>query len=187
MGSAPVPEPASRFVAAHPVRFEGLTPSRLKEYYFTMGQVGIWELLAIFVVALLVFGPRKLPELGRSLGKGLSEFRRASTELRSSLEREMHSIEQETKIEDSTEIPAEDSIETPVEVSAETPVGDSTETPVEVSAETPVEVSAETPVEVSTETPVEVPGETPAEVSTSSATVHDGNSNSGASSGERQD
>ena len=136
-----------------------------------MGQVGIWELLAIFVVALLVFGPRKLPELGRSLGKGLSEFRRASTELRSSLEREMHSIEQETKLEDPTETPTEDS----------------TETPAEESTETPVEVSTETPTEVSTETPTEVSTETPAEVSTSSATVHDGNSNSGASSGERQD
>ena len=135
-----------------------------------MGQVGIWELLAIFVVALLVFGPRKLPELGRSLGKGLSEFRRASTELRSSLEREMHSIEQETKIEDSTE--------TPPEVP--------TETPPEVPSETPAEVPSEAPVEVSAETPVEVPSETPAEVSTSSATVHDGSSNSGASSGERQ-
>jgi TatA/E family protein of Tat protein translocase len=39
-------------------------------------------MLVIFVIALLVFGPRKLPELGRSLGKGLSEFKRASNELR---------------------------------------------------------------------------------------------------------
>ena len=152
-----------------------------------MGQVGIWELLAIFVVALLVFGPRKLPELGRSLGKGLSEFRRASTELRSSLEREMHSIEQEPRVEDSIETPVEVSTETPVEVSTETPAEVSTETPAEDSIETPVEDSIETPVEDSIGTPVEVSTETPAEVSTSSDTVHDGNSNSGASSGERQD
>ena len=40
--------------------------------------LGPMELLVIFVVALLVFGPKKLPELGKSLGKGLQEFRRAS-------------------------------------------------------------------------------------------------------------
>jgi TatA/E family protein of Tat protein translocase len=47
------------------------------------------ELLIIFVVALIVFGPRKLPELGRSLGKSLSEFKRASNELRSTLDDEI--------------------------------------------------------------------------------------------------
>ncbi len=47
--------------------------------------LGIWEILVILVVALLVFGPAKLPELARSLGRGLAEFRRASTELRSSI------------------------------------------------------------------------------------------------------
>jgi TatA/E family protein of Tat protein translocase len=56
------------------------------------------EILVIFVVALLVFGPKKLPELGKSLGKGLSEFRRASAELRGSLEREMENIEHEVKL-----------------------------------------------------------------------------------------
>ena len=50
-----------------------------------MGPLGFPELIIIFVVALLVFGPRKLPELGRSLGKGLSEFKRASNDLRQTL------------------------------------------------------------------------------------------------------
>ena len=72
-----------------------------------MGYIGLPEMVVIFIVALLVFGPRKLPELGRSLGRGISEFRRASTELRSSLEREMHSIEQETRFEEFTQTPAE--------------------------------------------------------------------------------
>lgn len=54
-----------------------------------MGPLGIPELIIIFVVALIVFGPRKLPELGRSLGKSLSEFKRASTELRSTLDDEI--------------------------------------------------------------------------------------------------
>ncbi len=43
------------------------------------------ELIVILVVALLVFGPAKLPELARSLGRGLNEFRRASTDIRQSL------------------------------------------------------------------------------------------------------
>ncbi len=43
------------------------------------------ELLVVLVVALLVLGPKRLPEIARSLGRGMAEFRRASTELRSSL------------------------------------------------------------------------------------------------------
>ncbi len=54
-----------------------------------MGPLGFPELIIIFVVALIVFGPRKLPELGRSLGKSLSEFKRASNELRSTLDDEI--------------------------------------------------------------------------------------------------
>jgi TatA/E family protein of Tat protein translocase len=47
--------------------------------------IGFQELLVILVIALLVFGPKQLPELARSLGRGLAEFRRASTDLRQSL------------------------------------------------------------------------------------------------------
>ena len=61
-----------------------------------MGNIGFPELIVIFVVALLVFGPRRLPELGRSLGKGLAEFRRASTDLKNSIEREIESAEVES-------------------------------------------------------------------------------------------
>jgi TatA/E family protein of Tat protein translocase len=46
--------------------------------------IGLPELMVILVVALLVFGPTKLPELARSLGRGLAEFRRASSDLRQS-------------------------------------------------------------------------------------------------------
>ncbi len=65
-----------------------------------MGSIGVPEMIFIFLLALLIFGPKKLPELGRSLGKGISEFRRASSELKSSLEREIQNLEQETKIEE---------------------------------------------------------------------------------------
>jgi TatA/E family protein of Tat protein translocase len=53
------------------------------------GSIGAPELILIFIVALLVFGPRKLPELGRALGRGISEFRKATNELKVTLEREV--------------------------------------------------------------------------------------------------
>lgn len=53
------------------------------------GPIGIWEMVIILVIALIVFGPRKLPELGRSLGKSLGEFKRASNELRNTLDEEI--------------------------------------------------------------------------------------------------
>jgi Tat protein translocase TatB subunit len=58
------------------------------------GSIGMPELLIIFIIALVFFGPRKLPELGRSLGRSLSEFRRASNELRNTLEEEIRVEEQ---------------------------------------------------------------------------------------------
>ena len=58
-----------------------------------MGNLGFSEIAFIFVVALLLFGPKKLPELGRSIGKGLAEFRKASAELRGNLEREIQNLE----------------------------------------------------------------------------------------------
>lgn len=60
------------------------------------GSIGMPELIIIFTVALIVFGPRKLPELGRSLGKSLQEFRRASNELKHTLDEEI-SLEEKQK------------------------------------------------------------------------------------------
>ncbi|MGH9411223.1 MAG: Sec-independent protein translocase protein TatB [Vicinamibacterales bacterium] len=54
-----------------------------------MGPVGFPELLVIFVIALIVFGPRKLPEIAKAIGKSLAEFRRASNELKRTLEEEI--------------------------------------------------------------------------------------------------
>ena len=60
-----------------------------------MGNIGFPEMIVIFVIALLVFGPKRLPELGRSLGRGISEFRKASTDLKGSIEREIQTLESE--------------------------------------------------------------------------------------------
>jgi len=60
-----------------------------------MGPLGFQEMAFIFVLALLLFGPKKLPELGRHLAKGLAEFRRAQNDLKSTFEREMRSLERE--------------------------------------------------------------------------------------------
>jgi sec-independent protein translocase protein TatA len=54
-----------------------------------MGSLGYQEIIIIFVLALIVFGPRKLPELGKSLGKGIAEFKKASNELKQTWEDEV--------------------------------------------------------------------------------------------------
>ena len=58
------------------------------------GSIGMPELIIIMVIALIIFGPRKLPELGRSLGRSINEFKKASNELKSTLEDEIRVEEQ---------------------------------------------------------------------------------------------
>jgi TatA/E family protein of Tat protein translocase len=63
------------------------------------GSIGMPELVIIFVIALIIFGPKKLPELGRSLGRSLNEFKRASNELKNTLEEEVRMEEQKERDE----------------------------------------------------------------------------------------
>lgn len=68
-----------------------------------MGPLGWQETVFIFILALLIFGPKKLPELGKTFGKAMSEFRRASAELKATWSREMAAIERESQeIRDTT-------------------------------------------------------------------------------------
>ena len=61
-----------------------------------MGPIGVQEMVIIFLVALVLFGPKKLPELGKTLAKAMTEFRRAQSDLKATFDREMQTIERET-------------------------------------------------------------------------------------------
>ncbi len=82
------------------------------------GSIGMPELIIILVIALIIFGPRKLPELGKSLGRSLNEFKKASTDLQNTLE-------QEIKIEEQKETAAK----TPAPVTEVVPDDHATEAP----------------------------------------------------------
>ena len=62
-----------------------------------MGPIGVQEMIVIFLVALVLFGPKKLPELGKTIAKAVTEFRRAQSDFKATLEREMQSIERENE------------------------------------------------------------------------------------------
>jgi TatA/E family protein of Tat protein translocase len=64
-----------------------------------MFDLGIQELIVIFIVALLVFGPKKLPELGRTLGKGIAELKRAMQGVKEQMDAELHDIKQPVSLE----------------------------------------------------------------------------------------
>jgi sec-independent protein translocase protein TatA len=57
------------------------------------GNIGFPELMVIMIIALLIFGPKKLPEVGRSIGKALREFRKTSDEIKEKIEEEIQAAE----------------------------------------------------------------------------------------------
>lgn len=61
------------------------------------GTLGVPEIAVIFILALVLFGPKKLPELGRTIGKAMTEFRRASNDLKATFDREMQTLERESQ------------------------------------------------------------------------------------------
>ena len=62
--------------------------------------LGIGELLVIFVIALVVFGPKKLPEIGRSVGRAMMEFKKASQEFQDSMREEMKEVEKSAQLDE---------------------------------------------------------------------------------------
>ena len=97
------------------------------------GSSGMPELVIILVIALIIFGPRKLPEIGKSLGKMMGEFRRASNEFRSTIENEVEA----EKIRDATriEIPKLDMGLTASSPATVAPAAEASSAPAEAEAE----------------------------------------------------
>ena len=60
--------------------------------------LGIGEMIFIFVLALIIFGPKKMPEIGRQIGRALAEFKRASNEFKAQIETEIQQMEVETHV-----------------------------------------------------------------------------------------
>ena len=73
------------------------------------GSLGFQEIALILVLALLIFGPRKLPEIGRTLGRSLGEFKRATSDLKRSIEQEVHAEEVASTIDSKKESDASSS------------------------------------------------------------------------------
>jgi TatA/E family protein of Tat protein translocase len=76
------------------------------------GSIGMPELIIILVIALIIFGPRKLPELGKSLGRSLNEFKKASNDLQNTLEQEIKIEEQKESDAAARKVEAASSITT---------------------------------------------------------------------------
>lgn len=93
------------------------------------GSLGIPEIVFILFLALLVFGPRKLPEVGRTIGRALGEFRRATGDLKRTFDREVNAFEDETKLETaaSPRQPAVPGPEVPAAAADATDAGDGSE------------------------------------------------------------
>ncbi len=116
--------------------------------------IGPQELLVILIVGLLVLGPKRLPEIARSLGKGLAEFRRASSDLRQSL-----ALEDEPKRQappprppaqtaaESQDDPAQSSQDDPAQKSQDDPAQSSQDDPAQSSQDDPAQKSQDDPAE----------------------------------------
>ena len=99
------------------------------------GTLGMPELILIFVVALLLFGPRKMPQIGRSIGRAMGEFRRASNEFKRTIEDEVAADEIREVEKDLKEI--KKTITDPVGISdLKTSIKDSLEQSAEPAADT---------------------------------------------------
>ncbi len=118
-----------------------------------MGPIGMQEMMAIFLIALLLFGPKKLPELGRLLGKGLSEFRRAKSELKSTFETHMRELEREANLDKQPSLPSYSTPYTPRDYSypyEDTPYSEPASLAAPETAETP-QTETQLPAQVAAE------------------------------------
>src|SRR3954453_9842679 len=103
------------------------------------GSLGIPELILIFIVALIVFGPKRLPEIGKTLGKAMGEFKKATDDFKNTIEREVQ-VEELKQLASTTIVPVHESISRTAPV---TPAVNA------IPAEPPTEVADLTPESVS--------------------------------------
>ena len=61
--------------------------------------LGLPEIIVIFVIALVIFGPKKLPDLGKALGRGIAEFKKASQDVKESFESEVRATERSLELD----------------------------------------------------------------------------------------
>jgi len=144
--------------------------------------IGMPELIIIFVIALLVFGPKELPKIGKTIGKAMGEFRRASDELKEGIQREIDMAERETSASAEatpTTVPAEPPVTTAESVpepQLELPIAQASESsapPAGTPAADSAEVVAETPpVPSVTATSSESPGPSQTAAPQSTETKH---------------
>lgn len=129
-------------------------------FAFILDSLGSTELIFILVVALIFFGPRKLPTLARSMGKGLAEFRKASDDFKRTWEREV--ALETARLDDNTMLEAETQ-PTYEPTASNTSVVETPDQELVVARQTPVETTPEW-VDQTPTNPVEGPAETaPAE------------------------
>jgi TatA/E family protein of Tat protein translocase len=119
-------------------------------FAFILEGLGSTELLFILVIALIFFGPRKLPQLARSMGKGLAEFRKASDDFKRTWEREV--ALESVRAEDNSVLEAQSTYEP--EQSPDQPVVETPNSELVIARENTTETTWATPSE-----PVEVPVE----------------------------
>jgi TatA/E family protein of Tat protein translocase len=128
---------------SRPLEFSAFDPKR----HSVLAMLSLPHLVVLFVVALIIFGPQKLPELARMLGKATAEFRKMTNDFRYALEDEVRELERNTRIREEEIASAARAAQTPVPAPSPTPEGSvPRETPVE-AVSTPVEHQAEPQIE----------------------------------------
>jgi TatA/E family protein of Tat protein translocase len=110
-------------------------PYHTEEKSFMFGSLGIPELVLIFIVALIVFGPKRLPEIGRTLGKAMGEFKNATDDFKNTIEREVQV--EELKQLASTTFPVHEAVSRSGPVTTPTASGEPAAPPAQVADLTP--------------------------------------------------
>ncbi len=106
-------------VGSRPIEFSAIDPKR----HCALAMLSLPHLVVIFVVALMIFGPQKLPELARMLGKATAEFRKMTSDFRFALEDEVRELERQTRIREEEIASATRAAQAPVPAPSPAPEG----------------------------------------------------------------